>query len=129
MTGTGGNVRVGGLLQTDGNIVATAGYARRVTNINADTTLTTSVQLVKIDASSGNVTVTLPSAASSSVWNGSINTGLVYKFIRIDASINTVTIAAAGGENINGSASFTISGQYTINEITAVGVTAWLITQ
>jgi hypothetical protein len=129
MTGANGNVRIQGITRLDDNLIAGAAYQTRVTNVTTSGTLGTNVQIVKLDASLGGFTVTLPSAGSSSVWNGTLNTGIVYKFIRVDNSGNTITISAAGGENINGSSSFTISGQYTVKEITATGATAWLITQ
>ena len=128
-TSANGNVRLGGFLRLDDNLIAGAGRMARVTNVTASGTLGTNVQVVKIDASGGGITTTLPSAGSVTVWNGTLNSGIIYKFIRTDNSGNTVTISAASGETINGSSSFTITGQYTIKEITATSATAWLITQ
>lgn len=80
----------------------------------ADYTLTATDYVVTVDATVGNVTLTLP-AASASV-------GQVYRVKRLDASINTVTIAAAGADTIDGAASTTLVTQYSSKDI--VGLTA-----
>lgn len=58
--------------------------------------------LVVVDASAGNVTLNLPSAAG--------NGGLRYEVMRIDAATgSTVTVAANGTDMINGGASITLT--------------------
>lgn len=129
MTGANGNIRDQGTLRVDDKIYAVSAYYASVTNVSTNTTISTNVQLVKIDASSGSVTVTLP--AASSAWNGTLNTGMVVKFIRMDSSGNTVTVSAGSGDSLNGvsTGTFTLTGQYSVKGITATGATAWLITQ
>jgi hypothetical protein len=64
---------------------------------------TTGTHLHMIDATSGNVTITLPTMAAGYV-------GVEYQFIRTDGSANTVTIQRAGSNTINNAAtSFTIA--------------------
>lgn len=59
---------------------------------------------IYIDATAGNVTVTLPSAVSSP---------RAYTFQRVDASGHTASVAPFGAETINGSASaLTLTGQW-----------------
>ena len=57
-----------------------------------------------IDATSGNVTATLPLAADTDAAAGRPVT-----FFRVDSSGNTVTVDANGSETINGSANFTLA--------------------
>ena len=70
------------------------------------------------DATSGNVTITLPVAS-----------GLAgYRFFvkRIDSSANTCTIARSGSDTIDGQTSFTIDQQYTAVMLVSNG-SAWYI--
>ncbi len=64
-----------------------------ITTITTDTTLTSSETVVKCDATSGTITVTLPAAASSS--------GTGYYIKKIDSTRNTVTIDANADELID----------------------------
>lgn len=94
----------------------------RVTTISANTTLDNTYHVVRVNASSGSVTVTLP--AASSYWNG--NGGIEYIFIRIDNTpANTVTIQRSGSDLINGASSFTISNQYTSKTVQNSSSTTW----
>jgi hypothetical protein len=117
-----GHVRVGGNLIVDNASRLTSIY-RNVTTINTNTTLTTSVQFVKVDASGGNVTITLPAASSG--FHSNTSTGIWYVFYRVDNSGNTVTVQRAGSDTINGNTSFTISGQYTTVNLTCISTTTW----
>lgn len=80
----------------------TAGHAIR--KITASASVVTGDEAIWIDASGGNVTLTLPDATSGSVKY------LVVK--RLDSSSNTVTIAAASGQTIDGAASINLTMQY-----------------
>lgn len=73
-----------------------------VTTITASATLTLAhAGVVLIDASAGNITVTLPAAAGMP--------SLEYTLVRVDGSINTATIAAAGGEAVGGAATLPLN--------------------
>jgi hypothetical protein len=59
----------------------------------ANYTITTSDSGIAVDASGGNITITLPTAVGATQF---------YAIKRIDASANTVTIATTGGQSIDG---------------------------
>lgn len=84
----------------------------------ANYTLTTSDYTVRVDATSGAITITLPLAPVH---------GQVYNTKKIDSSVNNVTVAG-NGHNIDGAASTTIVTQYTNLTIQYDGVsTTWNI--
>lgn len=67
------------------------------TSVTSTTTLAATTSLVKVDASGGDIVITLPAMASSD--------GLKLLFIRSDSSANAVTIAPPSGEvldSVNG---------------------------
>jgi hypothetical protein len=107
-----GEIRLTGLY-TAANIAATHPTGIRVIDgqkaqpiaaITADHTATIAEDTFLVDATAGNVTVTLPSAA---------NTALRYTVKKADASAHTVTIAAAAGQTIDGAASIAITARWT----------------
>lgn len=79
----------------------TAGHAIR--KITASSNVQAGDEAIWIDASAGNVTLTLTAVSGSVKY-------LVVK--RLDNSTNTVTIAAAGTDTIDGAASITLTMQY-----------------
>jgi len=81
-------------------------------------TITGSDVVIFANATSGNVTVTLPSATS---FGG-------YRFYvkRTDGSGNTCTVAGAGGDTIDGQTSISVAAQYTSLTIISDG-SAWYI--
>ena len=74
--------------------------------ITASESVTIFDHILEINATAGNVTVTLPSTAN----NRSLNKQYVFK--RMDATANTVTIDGAGAETIDGSATKSLTTQY-----------------
>ncbi|HSX43168.1 MAG TPA: hypothetical protein VLF59_03720 [Candidatus Saccharimonadales bacterium] len=68
-------------------------------------TVTSSDTVVFADATSGNVTITLPTASGVA--------GYRFYVKRIDGSANTVTISRSGSDTIDGMTSFTLDLQYT----------------
>jgi hypothetical protein len=78
----------------------------KIRSITASATVTAFDHIVEIDATAGNVTVTLPTTANNRVLNKQ------YVFKRMDATANTVTIDGAGAETIDGAATQTLSTQY-----------------
>lgn len=81
-------------------------------------TIGASDTVIFADATSGNVTITLPAAS-----------GLAgYKFFvkRIDSSSNTCTVARTGSDTIDGMTVFTIDQQYTAIMVVSNG-SAWYI--
>ena len=73
------------------------------TIVTTNTTLTTGETAVLVNATSGNVTITLPTAASSNYE---------YTIKRIDSSANTVTVATTSAQTIDGATTQVIVGQY-----------------
>lgn len=108
-------------------------YALRVTtkSVNGNATLTANDGVVFIDASGGSLTVTLPSAAD--LYNSSKGASKQLVLKRVDTvNVNTVTIAAAAGQTIEGEASVTVplSGEMTRGSRTIVAssnTACWLI--
>lgn len=72
-------------------------------------TITSTDTVVFADATSSNVTITLPAASGMS--------GYRFYIKRIDSSAHTVTVSRSGSDTIDGGASFTLDLQYT-----AIGV-------
>lgn len=75
--------------------------------VSANTTLTASANAYKVDTTAGNVTLTLPALASTTT------SGITYQILKIAAG-NTVTIAPATGERIDGvvDATLTLTALY-----------------
>jgi hypothetical protein len=71
------------------------------------------------DATAGPVTVTLPIAAQ--FFGGR------YNVVKVDATANAVTIAAAGGDNIDGAATVVLSQQWASLNFQSDGATRWVI--
>lgn len=111
---TGSSTFIQGLQSNHGNYY-------KVSNQTADFTASLQAYFYTIDATSGNVTVTLP-AASTAFGN---TMGITYKFQRTDNSGNTVTIQRAGSDVVNGATSVTISGQYSETELHCTSTSSW----
>lgn len=92
------------------------GDSTSITNSASPYTLTNATKTLFCDATEGNITVNLPTAAD-------IN-GKLFEVIKSDSSINTITINANGSETINGLSSAALSAQYDILKIVSNG-TEW----
>jgi hypothetical protein len=82
----------------------TTGNSLDALNITSTVALTRWNTSYRVDASAGNIVVTLPSAVARG--------GQAIEFVRVDASANTVTIAGAGAQTISGLASQLLTGQW-----------------
>lgn len=94
----------------------------QVAAITATGTLTIRQQgLVTVDATAGNISLTLPGASSA------LGLPLAYTFVRTDATGNSVTILRAGSNTIEGLASMPlpVGGRLTL---TSDGSAAWRLT-
>ena len=88
--------------------------------VSSDTTITAgAAKLYLVDASSGNVTLTLPSVVTARFLTP-------ISFIRSDASANSVTIDGLGAELINDAASIQIAGQWQSASVRSDGI-RWLV--
>lgn len=81
-------------------------------------TITTSDTVVFANATSNNVTITLPAASSSA--------GYRFYVKRTDSSAHTCTIARSGSDTIDGQTSLTLDLQYTCLSLVSDG-SAWYI--
>lgn len=86
--------------------------------VTTSETLSSSTQFVWVDATRGNVIITLPAAAD--------NTRTVYTIKKIDSSGHTVTIDANGNETIDGEETIVLNLQYSYVTIVCDG-DEWLI--
>jgi hypothetical protein len=82
------------------------------------TTLTSVHQVVLVDASSGAITMSLPSAVTY------VGPGFTIK--KIDSSANAVTIAANGSETIDETTTRVLAMQYDAVELMSDGTEWWL---
>lgn len=86
------------LVYCDGtNVVALSGVPLSpYRTITGSATARITDRIIYCDATSGNVTITLPAASTALGWR--------CRFIRVDSSANTVTIQRAGADDINNAA-------------------------
>ena len=97
--------------------IQTGAFTRKMVAKTADFTASlTEAAIYRIDATSGNIVVTLPTAASAADRG--------WQFKRIDASGNTVTLDPNGSETIDGATTVLLATQYTSVEINSNG-TSW----
>ena len=106
-----------GLTNADWYKVGFAGVEKTVVK-TANATIAADERYVYVNATSGNITLTLPAAVSG-------NVGEQHTFFRTDNSANTVTIAAAGSDTINGAATDTLPYQFNYAIIQAYAATSW----
>lgn len=123
-TGTNGHIRSQGNIEVDGALVAGGAQYNAVTTITADATLSTSVYWVNVDATSGNITITLP--AASTVFTG--GRGIDYMLVRVDATGNTVTVQRAGSDTIGAAGtSFTLNTADEVKGVQCVANNKWRV--
>lgn len=112
----------GGVLSAAYGIGSNADSVRNpVTGIAAKTanyTVSIYDSMVKGDATSGNITITLPAVADA--------TGMIYDIKKIDSSVNTVTIATPGAETIDGAVSYVIRYQHESIPVKSDGSNWWV---
>ena len=77
-------------------------------------TLTGSDSVIYADATAGAVVVTLPAASASTI-------GRVYYIYKIDSTANAVSVAGAGADTVNGTASTTTQWKTKVIGYTATG--------
>ena len=82
-------------------------------------TITSSDTVILADATSGTITITLPTASSVS--------GYRFYIKRTDGSANSVSVARSGSDTIDGSTSCTISVQYVSLEVVSDGSNWYII--
>lgn len=103
--------------QTRANFLSGLSSSRNVNTYTTNTTVTNTQQHIRVDASGGPVTITLPTATG--------NVGHWYTIKKIDSSANAVTIAAATGEFIDGSSTISITTPYASYTLIAGDGSNW----
>jgi hypothetical protein len=108
--GSSGNVlKVASGVPTWSTANGTMGTATKTTSY----TITSSDTVIFADATSGNVTITLPAASGLA--------GYRFYVKRIDSASNTVTVSRSGSDTIDGMTSFTLDLQYTAFAVVSNG--------
>lgn len=107
-----------GLTNPTATITSAGSFGANITTLFTSTTLDNTYYTVLVDASSGNRTITLPSASASA--------RMIYVIKKVDVSANTVTIDANSSETIDGATTQVLSTQYASYTIQCDG-TSWYI--
>jgi len=90
-----------------------------VTTVSASATIATTTDLEKVNAASGNIVITLPSATLTTMQS--------FIILRTDSSANTLTIQTVSSQTINGGpTSLTLPGQWDFVELVSDSAN-WLI--
>lgn len=123
-TATANNNRYSNNDGFDPSAISVIGNASLIENENVresavDFTLDEYTRTVIGDASGGNRTFTLPTAASAK-WRK-------YVIKKKDATVNTITIDADGAETIDGALTFVLTVQYQAIEIQSDGTQWWIV--
>ncbi len=100
---------------------ATGTYLPTVSK-NANYTATINDHTIRVDASGGSRTITLPTAAAA--YNSTVGAGMVLIIKKTDSSGNSVIIDGDGSETIDGATTVTITTQYQSYKIQSNG-TSW----
>lgn len=107
------------MLKVSGGLPAWGDLTFNTATKTSNYTVTTSDTVLLADAASGNITITLPAASSSS--------GYRFFIKRIDNSGNTVTVQRAGSDTIDGATSQTLDLQYTSITVVSNGSNWYII--
>lgn len=94
-------------------------FGANITSVSVNTTLNATHRTLIVNATSANITVTLPAAATC--------TRREYIILKSDSSANTVTIDGNASETINGSLTQTISSQYDFIKVQSDGSNWYII--
>ncbi len=96
--------------------VTVFGYLSVLTN--STLTAANQRQLIDVNATSGAITITLPSAAT-------VGSGWAVQIRKSDASANLVTISKAGSDTINGATTLPLAVQHQSFILFSLGGTSW----
>ena len=103
----------------DITITNTAGGSLNTQTVTANTTLTISDDVTLVDATSGNIVISLPPAATVS--------GKLYNVKKIDNTSNSITIDPDGSELIDNGATLSTNIQYENFTIVCDGTKWWVL--
>ena len=92
----------------------------KVNNVSSATTLDETYSTVRADATSAAFTITLPACVTA-------NIGRIYRIMKIDSSINAVTVGRTGSDTINGATTSSLATQYSANTYVCGAAGLWEI--
>lgn len=95
-----------------------AAVAYKYSALSTNTTLDGTHYAANVDATSGGVTITLPTAVGI--------TGRHYIIRKLDSSANAVTVDGNGSETINGATTYSLSSQYQVVSLMSDGA-GWMV--
>jgi len=98
-------------------LIHTVGFQRTVVSKTSAYTATINDGIIDVNATGGDVVITLPSASTANV----------YTIIKSDSSANTVTIVPSGGDTISGQSSIILYNQYDTYTVDGDGGTEYYI--
>jgi len=108
----------GKTLRVSGGVPAWSDATLATTTKTSNYTITNTDTIIFANATSGNVTITLPAASS--------NAGYRFYVKRIDGSANTCTVGTTASDTIDGQSSVSLNLQYTSLTLACDG-SAWYI--
>lgn len=94
--------------------ITTGNLTKQILDVTAKTanyTLTTTDRLIFVDATAGDVTISVPAASS--------NEGIVWTIKKIDSSANAVIIDPDGSETIDGDSSYSLTQENQVVSFTS----------
>ena len=114
-----GNLGIG--TTAPGSTLHVAGSMQlKVNNVSSATTLDGTYSTVRGDASSAAFTITLPACVTA-------NIGRIYRIMKIDSSINAVTVGRTGSDTINGATTSSLATQYSAKTYVCGAAGLWEI--
>lgn len=119
----GANVAIG-TMTPDSLFEVDGPYGLAIETVTGDTTLDNTHSTLLVNAT-GNVTITLPTAASA--FNNTDAIGRIYRTKKIDADADLVTIDGNGSETIDGATTAVLTVQYETITIQSDGSNWWIL--
>jgi len=114
-----GNLGIG--TTAPGSTLHVAGSMQlKVNNVSSATTLDGTYSTVRGDATSAAFTITLPACVTA-------NIGRIYRIMKIDSSINAVTVGRTGSDTINGATTSSLATQYSAKTYVCGAAGLWEI--
>ncbi len=118
LTAKNSDIYAAGSAEIDGETFMDGNTSCSISAISASANAGTATFII-VDATSGAVTVTLPTASGKA--------GRMYTIKKIDASANVVTIDGNGAETVDGAANAQLAAQYDVVRVICNGSTWWIV--